>query len=87
LLGVRNVSAAFIPLRDPPPSKAIQDIGESFTAVGVAVGVLAAGVGVSILVGDFAIGAAFPPDEQAARRRIKSREVSFMFSCHRYFIN
>jgi len=90
LLDVRIVSTVFIPLREPPPSKAGQGIGELFAVVGVGVGVcvLAVAVGVSVLVSDFAIGAGLPsPDEQAVRRRIKNREVSFILSCHRYFIN
>ncbi len=89
LLGVRIVSAVFIPLRDPPPSKAGHTIGELFTIVGegVDVGVLAA-VGVAALVGDFATGAVVPPpDEQAVRIKRKSREVNFIHSRHRYFIN
>jgi hypothetical protein len=62
-------------------------MGESSAAVGVAVGVLTI-VGVAVLTGDFAIGAEFPPpDEQAVRRRRKSRDASFVIPTRRYFIN
>ena len=79
VLGVRIVSAVFIPLREPPPSKAGQGMGAVLTVgVTVGVGVIDIGVGVSVPTCDFPIGVAFPPPDEQAARRIKSREINLM---------